>query len=481
MEDRENETKKNRLNLILAILAVVLAVASITIYMAPQIIFKVYEDEDDFQNRVDQKFRSMHVLPEAGRRVVSYDYSDSAAIAIRYDASYNEDMAVFRDQRIKEIQKSFRERIESEESKREKKEGDDFLYRPLQHVLLIDSAVYDSGTGAYTLAIYTEEYAESDKKMEEVDTSIDTWLMSTDDLRTLKPIQVMTPEYREKASVFVQEYLRTTYDEKKHTGNEENFLSDDADNYNKFAISDNNVTFFFDPGTVIDEDEGVISVSMLRDYMGPTVRARVVDRYIDPDKPMVALTYDDGPGGKSERRILECLKKNHAVATFFYVGNRVKGDADTAKMAYDMGCEIGNHSWKHDDYTTLSKDKIKKDIKKTNDAISKVTGVRPTLFRPPYGAYNKKVLEAADMPAILWKVDTLDWQSRNAKKIFNKVKKTKKLDGKIILMHSIHKETAEATEKIVPWLLKNGYQIVTVTELIKYKYGEAPKPKESYQ
>ena len=480
MEERETP-QRNKLNLVLAILAVALAVAYIGIYIAPQMIFKVYANEEDFQDKVDQKFSTIHVLPEAGRRVVTYDYSESAAIAIRYDASYNEDMAVLRDQKIKEIQKNFRDRINKEEKARKDKDGDDLLYRPIQNVLLIDTAIYDTGTGAYTLAIYTEEYTENDKKMEKVDTSIDTWLMSSDDLRTLKPIQVMTPEYRDKASVFATEYLRTTYDEEKHTGNEINYLSTDADNFNKFVISDNNVTFFFDPGTVIDEEEGVIAVSMLRNYMGPTVRAKVIDRYIDPDKPMVALTYDDGPGGKTERRILKCLQKYHAVATFFYLGNRVKGDQDTVRMAYDMGCEIGNHSWDHAEMTSLSKKAIRKQIKKTNDAIAKVTGVRPTLFRPPYGSYNKKVLDAANMPAILWKVDTLDWQSRNAKKIFNKVKKTKKLDGKIILMHSIHKETAKATEKIVPWLIKNDYQIVTVTELIKYRYDEAPKPKESYQ
>lgn len=476
----ENEKKKSKWNLVLAILAVLLAVASISVYIAPQLLFKVYDDEEDFQNRVDQKFRSIHVLPEAGRRVVSYDYSDSAAIAIRYDASYNEDMAVFRDQRIKDIEKEFRNRIASEESAREKKKGDKLLYRPLQHVLLIDTAVYDTGTGAYTLAIYTEEYAESDKNMEEIDSSIDTWLLASEDLRTLKPIQVMTPEFREKAAVFAKEYLRTTYDEKKHTGNEAKYLSDEAGNFNKFVISSNNVTFFFDPGTVIDEDEGVVSISMLRNYMGPTVRARVVDRYIDPDKPMVALTYDDGPGGKEERRILKCLKKYHAVATFFYVGNRVKSDRETVKMAYDMGCEIGNHSWDHSDFTTLSDKDIKKQIKKTNGAIAKVTGVKPTLFRPPYGSFNEDVLEAVNMPNIIWKVDTLDWESRDAKSIFKKVRKTKKLDGKIILMHSIYKDTAKATEKIVPWLLKKGYQIVTVTELIKYRDGEAPKKKETY-
>ena len=479
MEEKEY-VKKSRWNVVLAILVVLLAMASITIYIAPHLLFHVYDDAEDFESKVDTKYRSLHVLPEVGRRVINYDYSESAATATRYDPSDNEDIAVFRDQRIKEIQKEFNDRATEEEKEREEKEGDDILYRPLQHVLLIDTAVYDTGTGACTLAIYTEEYCENDKVMEKVDSSIDTWLLASNDLRTLKPIQVMTPEYKEKAAIFAKEYLRTTYDEKKHTGNEEKYLEDNAENYNKFVISQKNITFFFDPGTVLDEEEGVVSVSMLRDYMGPTIRSRVIDRYIDPSKPMVALTYDDGPGGKSERRILKCLKKYHAVATFFYVGNRVKEDRETIRMAYDMGCEIGNHSWDHADFTGLDKGDIKNQLKKTNSAISKVTGVKPVLFRPPYGSYNDKVMKAANMPLIMWDVDTLDWESRDAKKVFNKVKKTKKLDGKIILMHSIYGSTAKATEKMVPWLLKNGYQLVTVTELIKYKTGEAPKAGESY-
>ena len=85
------------------------------------------------------------------------------------------------------------------------------------------------------------------------------------------------------------------------------------------------------------------------------------------------------------------------------------------------------------------------------------------------------------MPAILWDVDTLDWKTRNAKKIFKSVKSVKNLDGKIVLMHSIHDETAEATEKIIPWLQRHGYQTVTVSELIKYRQGsEAEKGKIYY-
>ena len=466
--------------MILAILVVLMAIVSVGLYLAPQMFSRVFNDEDEFQRHVDQTFRQMNVLPEAKNRVIMYDYGESAATAIRYDPMSDENMAVFRDQHIREIRSAFEERVKKSEAKRKKKEGDDFMYRPLQHVLLIDTALYESGTGARSLAIYTEEYEEKDQAMEKVDSSIDTWLLDLDDTKTLKTIQVFTAGYKEKAAVFSKEFFRKTYDKKKYKPGGEKYLEDDAGNYEKFVITPNNVTFFFDKDTVLKEKEGIVSVSMLRSYMGATVRSHVIKRYIDPNKPMVALTFDDGPGGKAERKILNCLKKYNAVATFFYLGNRVEGDAGTVKLAYTQGCEIGNHSWSHPEMTSLSKKDMKKQIKKTNKAIAGEIGVNPTLFRPPYGSTNDKVRKAANLPEILWSVDTLDWKLRDSKKIVKKVKKTKKLDGKIILMHSIYDETAEATEKLVPWLQKKGYQLVTVSELIRYKTGESPQVGESY-
>ncbi|MDO5491109.1 MAG: polysaccharide deacetylase family protein [Bacillota bacterium] len=481
MEENRKDKKRSRWNIALAVAAAVFAAASIALYVSPQMMFRVYDNEDEFRSHVDQRYRQMNVLPEAGNRVVTAEYSDSAATAVRFDPLQNEELAVFRDQRIRDIQNSYRKRIAEAEAAREKKHGDDMFYRSMQHVLLVDTAVYDSGTGALTLAIYTEEYREKDEVMEKTDSTIDTWLLAKEDLRPLKTVQVMTPDYREKASVFTREYLRTTVAGDRFNEGGEAWLDDKEENYNKFVISSNSITFFFDQDTVLKRDQGVVAVSMLRSYMGPAVRAGIVERFIDPDKPMVALTYDDGPGGDAERRIHRCLKKHNVVATFFYLGNRVKSDAETAKSCVAIGCEIGNHSWDHAELTSLSKEDIRREISRTNKVIARVTGVRPILFRPPYGSTSDKIRKQADMPEILWTVDTLDWKSRDAKMVFKTVKKTRKLDGKIILMHSLYDETAEATEKIVPWLLENGYQIVTVSELIKYKTGESPRAGETYE
>ena len=122
-------------------------------------------------------------------------------------------------------------------------------------------------------------------------------------------------------------------------------------------------------------------------------------------------------------------------------------------------------------------------LTRTNDAVQAACGSAPTVFRPCYGATNDTVNSLAQMPVIMWSIDTLDWKTKDAQKTFDCIK-TKadqgKLDGKIVLMHSIHEPTAEATEMIVPWLKENGYQMVTVSELIKYKRGEDPQNGKVY-
>lgn len=188
---------------------------------------------------------------------------------------------------------------------------------------------------------------------------------------------------------------------------------------------------------------------------------------VNPSKPMIALTFDDGPGAYTDR-LLECLEKNNAVATFFLVGYSVDRYADTVKRAYDMGCEIGNHSWNHPQLTAESPAGLASQISMTNQVVRKATGHAPTLLRPPYGAYNPTVAAAAGMPLILWDVDTLDWKTRNVQSTVNSVLTTA-TDGSIVLMHDIHLPSVQAAEILIPQLKKKGYQLVTVSELAKYK------------
>ena len=180
----------------------------------------------------------------------------------------------------------------------------------------------------------------------------------------------------------------------------------------------------------------------------------------------IALTFDDGPHPKVTPQILKSLKKYDAKATFFVVGNEVKKNPKVLKAVADAGHEIGNHTYNHAKLTTLSVKKVKLQIDSTDAAIKAVIGQNATVFRPPYGAYNKTVTNQLKVPSVLWTIDTLDWKHHNPKKTLAAVQKNAK-NGSIVLMHDIHQTTADALEPILAALQKQGYEFVTVSEILK--------------
>lgn len=194
-------------------------------------------------------------------------------------------------------------------------------------------------------------------------------------------------------------------------------------------------------------------------------------RKIDLDKPMVALTYDDGPSQYTSV-ILDILGQYGGAATFFVLGQRVPGYADTIRRAHNMGCEIGNHTYSHQILTKIGTPQIQSQIYSTNAAVKNIIGVSPVVMRPPGGGQNPSVRSAVGMPLILWSIDTLDWKTRNASStqaaILNHVK-----DGDIILMHDLYSPTAEASKAVIPELVRRGYQLLTVSELAECRGGMA--------
>jgi len=205
------------------------------------------------------------------------------------------------------------------------------------------------------------------------------------------------------------------------------------------------------------------------------------DNKIDPSKPMVALTFDDGPS-KYTTKILDLLEKYDAHATFCVIGNLAKGRKDTILREVDLGCEVIGHSWDHRDLTKLSASQVKTQILDTNKVIESITGITPTLYRPPYGAVNntmKQVSKDLGFSLINWSVDTLDWKSRNADAVYNAVMKDTK-DRSIILCHDLYGSTADAMERVIPKLISQGYQLVTVSELIEYSGGSFEAGKVYY-
>lgn len=188
---------------------------------------------------------------------------------------------------------------------------------------------------------------------------------------------------------------------------------------------------------------------------------------IDPEKPMVALTFDDGPG-KRTAELLDALEKNSAHATFFVLGTNVKRYPDEIKKMQEIGCEVGNHSYDHEDLSKLKKKGLLKQVDITNDMVKELTGYGVSLLRPPYGAISETMKKQLKQPMILWNIDTLDWKTRDAKKTIKSVMKDVK-DGDIILLHDIHSETIDAAIKLIPKLQEEGYQLVTVSEMAAAK------------
>lgn len=225
-----------------------------------------------------------------------------------------------------------------------------------------------------------------------------------------------------------------------------------------------------------EESKGAVS-SAVRDVK-PIDEQAISKPKPKPRAKAIALTFDDGPHTSNTPKILSLLKKYNAHATFFVVGNRVASGADLLKKELEIGCEIANHSWNHANLSKMKTIKqVDQNLNKTKRLVKKLTGYDIRLTRPPYGAISKLMRKKLNQPMILWSVDTLDWKSRNAKAVFKQVKKQVS-DGAIILVHDIHESTAEAMETVLPWLVKNDYDILTVSELmqrkgIKMKNGKA--------
>ena len=197
--------------------------------------------------------------------------------------------------------------------------------------------------------------------------------------------------------------------------------------------------------------------------------AGILTRKIDLNAPMVALTYDDGPSAHTSA-ILDILGQYGGKATFFVIGEQVPGYADTVRRAYEMGCEIGNHTYSHQILTSAGTSSIQSQIEMTNTVVRDIIGVSPHVMRPPGGGYNDTVRGVVGMPLILWSIDTLDWKTKNPFSTQSAVLDHVQ-DGDIVLMHDLYSQTAAASTVIIPELVDRGYQLVTVSELADCRGG----------
>lgn len=191
---------------------------------------------------------------------------------------------------------------------------------------------------------------------------------------------------------------------------------------------------------------------------------------IDPSRPVIALTFDDGPKNGTTERILDVLEKYDARATFFVVGTMVEKAPELVKREYDLGCQIGNHSYSHPILTKLKLEEANEEVSKTSNLVFDITGDYARIARPPYGSLSHEIKEASGVEWFNWSIDTYDWKTRNADSVYKNIMNNVS-DGDVILMHDLYGSTVDAVEKVVPELAEKGFQMVTMKELIELKGG----------
>lgn len=180
----------------------------------------------------------------------------------------------------------------------------------------------------------------------------------------------------------------------------------------------------------------------------------------------VALTFDDGPGPHTDR-LLQILRDNGAQATFFLIGDRVAADPAAARRIADAGMEIGNHTWQHPDMTSLPPQDVAAQFSRATDALVAATGQRPALARTGFGAIDDAVLAEAGrqgLAVINWDVNTLDY--RNDIVLTRDLLRTHVRPNSVVLLHDTLAPTVDLMAEFVPALTAEGYQLVTVSQML---------------
>lgn len=182
----------------------------------------------------------------------------------------------------------------------------------------------------------------------------------------------------------------------------------------------------------------------------------------------IAISFDAAWGNEETQILIDILNRYHVKTTFFVVGAWVDKYPESVKALANAGHEVCNHSNTHPHMTKLARTEMVAQMTDCNNKIKSITGISPTLFRPPYGDYNNALIEAAksvNMYAIQWDVDSLDWKNPTPKEITQRVISNVK-PGSIVLFHNGAKNTPTALPAIIENLQGQGYAIVPISQLI---------------
>lgn len=196
-----------------------------------------------------------------------------------------------------------------------------------------------------------------------------------------------------------------------------------------------------------------------------------IEYEIDPTKPVIALTFDDGPNTTTTVQVLDLLEKYQVRASFFLIGDNINDEsAKSVKRAFELGCEINNHSKTHSYMNKMTAEEIKAEVEYVSQKVEEITGKPTVFFRPPYIAVNDTMYDNIDMPFICG-LGCNDWDSSVDVERRLKVMRRHMKDGAIFLLHDAqgNDKTVEMLDILIPEMLEQGYQFVTVSELFEIK------------
>lgn len=182
-------------------------------------------------------------------------------------------------------------------------------------------------------------------------------------------------------------------------------------------------------------------------------------------KKKIALTFDDGPHPEYTPMLLEGLKERNVSAAFFLMGKNAEKYPEIVERMYKEGHTIGNHSYSHVQLSEMEELEACKEMTKANEVIKNITGKAPDYIRPPFGAWSHKLDCITNMIVVLWDVDPLDWKCQNTDLVVKRVVSNVEEDD-IILLHDSYETTVEATFQIIDTLEKEGYEFVSLDEII---------------
>lgn len=205
-----------------------------------------------------------------------------------------------------------------------------------------------------------------------------------------------------------------------------------------------------------------------------------------PEAPVVALTFDDGPSLRDTGRLLDLLAEEDVTVTFLVLGTQVaSGREELLKRAFDEGHEIGNHSYSHAIFTGLKADEIRNELEKTNDLIESVTGSRPTIMRPPTGAYNDDVVSVCSdlgLAVINWSWQSCpeDWNHHDNPDHIAEHVIANAQNGHIVLLHDTNEASVNAMPRMIAGLKERGFRFMTVSQMLSFLGEDHPQPGQVY-